>query len=445
MIFKKINFQPSVLILLCLFSCALLIHIGNGYPKATALIALLTGLQFINFKLWWPTLFTILIFLSTELIKFPRIPNHANLEIFISLIIIFFICLLLSGKKTKYITAENLPLIFRYSLITIYFIAGFHKLNSGFFDVDGSCITHIGKELNQLVFGRDFILSQNTALFFKVATLIIEMIVPFGLLFYNTRKATAYLLVVFHIYLSLCGFANFSSLAGFFLAGCILDFSNANLQSVILKGLRWYLFFTIISCVAIHVASRLKILDDNMELRFLNGIIFNIGWSYFFIKLLNNSPFIKAKYSPLLIPVMASLVISLWGMQCYIGLSSAGNLSMFSNLITEKSRQNHYIVNSDITKIWDFEEDFVTILELPENLKWQGILDLKGCDLPLIEFKVQAERWLTEDSKTIKCKLLYKGEVVQIDDLRNSEFGKAKWWYKYLLYRKIPAKNECLW
>lgn len=445
-----VNLKPAFLILFSLFSCSLLLHIGHSswsYQKTVAIIIIFICLQIINYKLWWATLLSIIAFFIIYLPKFPRIANHANIEIFISILLFIAVSLKYKGISSKYLASNVISLIFRYTLITIYFIAGFHKLNYGFFSLEGSCAAHINQSLTTAIFGNNYIISDTVLRFFQVTTILLEMVVPFGLLFYKTRKTTVWILVFFHFYLSLCGFSNFSALAGFLLVGSIINFSNntANLQFI--KPLRYYLIFCVLSCVSSYTMSRFSIFTDYHIIQFFHGIIFNIGWIILFSQLLKRTDHRLTENVSFIAPIFTSFIAFLWGMQGYLGLSSAGNLSMFSNLITEKTRNNHLIIDTNKTKIWNFEEDYVTILEIDPNLKWEGLQTLKGYDLPLTEFKVQIAKWIETEPGAIKCTLLYNNKILEIPDLKVSGFAQAEWWHKYILYRRIPSNltNECMW
>ena len=447
---KFYNSKDSYFILLVIYNCSLLMSIGSGpwkYPWMTAFIVVMVGLQFLSKAFWFTTFLSFIPFYFVHIPLFPRLTNHGNLEVFIGFIILFFIIFKFKKIKNQSLDYTQIRDVFIYALVTTYFITGFHKLNSGFFDITSSCTKYVSSTFNEFLFGSNFKLSPIIIRITQILTILFEMVIPFGLLFIRTRKTTIWLFVSFHFYMSLCNFSNFSALAGFLLCGCIIDFNlNEKSRKQILKGLRVYIFFVLTSVLLSYFITRLGFLNRSF-VRVYNGIFFNIGWVIFFLVLLKNSTNTK-RYSKLRgLPIIFVLFITIWGVQPYLGLSNAGNLTMFSNLKTEKSQNNHYIINTKKTKIWDFEEDLVTMINVPDSLKWQHRGSLKGYQLPLIEFKSQANLWINKYQENIELTISHKGKIINIPNLKSSEYSKVKWWYNYVYYRRLPEGkiNECLW
>ncbi|MGB5944054.1 MAG: hypothetical protein WBG71_14315 [Leeuwenhoekiella sp.] len=384
-------------------------------------------------------------FLVIYLPKFPRTTNHGNLEIFIAIFLIALITLSHQKFKRGELNAGMINWTFRVTLVSIYFVAGFHKLNSGFLSLENSCVVTVPNHLHSLIFGTEshnwiFIRLQ------QLVTITVEMIVPLGLLFYRTRKFSAWVLVLFHFYLSLCDFSNFSALAGFLIIGSLLDYT-ARIPKHLQLAFRIYVLLSIAAVVMSYGLSRFS-LAASVNIRFYNGIIFNVGWCYLFYCVLTNYNIRKQTetlyYCPLLI---ASLCVFLWGGQAYLGLTNAGNLTMFSNLMTVKSKSNHLLINTDYTKIWGFEEDTVFIKKLPEGFKWENSMRLEGYSLPRIEFAVQIQNWMDQSITSIPCTLVYKEKTFVIDDLRKSKFAHTKFWYPLIHFRRIPKSENmpCFW
>ncbi len=441
MIVSKYNLRPGILILLCLFNCALLLHLGNSnwfYYKTTSLIVVMAGLQLLNYKMWWPTAVSIAACIAVFAVKVPRLANHFNLEIIIGFIILAFLLYRHMGFKTR-ITPHTLTLTMRCLLVTIYFIAGFHKLNSGFFSTGGSCASFI----NLIMFGQGTIMPPALTRTFQVATIVTEMMLPFGLLHYKLRRPTALLLVVFHIYLALCGFANFSAFAALMLFGAVANLSSPNVD-VLVKNLKRYM----LCCIgAALVALLYRYFPHHIKvLEIMRGIVFSIGFALLFKTLLYKMPVVKRVHGNYLIPVLAVAVLTLYSMQGYFGLGTARNLNMYSNLITEKSRNNHYLIDTGKTKIWDFEEDLVTIITLPKGAKLANGVPIEQYDLPMIEFRRNAKRWAASDPNA-SCTIVYRNERIYIPNLKKSSYSKTEWWHRFLFYRPVPKKgtNPCEW
>lgn len=236
--------KDSYFILLAMYNCALLMSIGAGswhYPWMTAFIMVMVGLQFLSKVFWFTTFLSFIPFYILHIPLFPRLTNHGNLEVFIGIITLSFIIFRFKKIKHQSINHEQLKDVFIYGVITMYFISGFHKLNSGFFDVSNGCSNYINATFNEFLFGPTFKTPPPFVRIAQFLTIIFEMIIPFGLLFQNTRKITIGLFAAFHFYMSLCNFSNFSALAGFLLCGCLIDFNlNKKSSEPIMKGLRVY-------------------------------------------------------------------------------------------------------------------------------------------------------------------------------------------------------------
>jgi hypothetical protein len=441
MITDKRPLRPGFLILLCLFNCALLLHFGtSGWPylKTTVVIALMTGIQFLNYRLWWPCAVSVIICLAGFLITVPRQANHFNMELFIGLIILGFLAYRYTGFK-NHIAPETISRTIRLTLITIYFISGFHKLNSGFFNLDGSCATFINLKL----FGDDIVLPDVMVRVLQVATIATEMILPFGLLHHKSRKPTVFLLALFHLYLALCNFSNFSAFAVFLLIGSSIDLSATNLSSF-KNGLRTYMGFCLAAATAGFMARHP--FEHPRVYILLRGILFCIGCAVLCKTFLFKKDLARQPYKPSVVPMLVVTLLILWGLQCYIGLSTGRNFNMFSNLVTEKNRNNHFLIDTQKTKIWNFEEDLVTIVQLPEGIKKFNMVDPAEYDFPLIEFKKVAHKWAGKKKK-MSCTIIYKGKLIHIDDFKQSEFARTEWWEHFLFYRPVPKEgtNPCMW
>lgn len=450
---KKSLFEVSdgYYVLLTLFNCSFLLSLGAGYwehQNTTAFIIIMIVLQFLSKKFWFTTFLSFIPFYVIKAPLFPRLTNHGNLQVFIGIIIIIYVISAIKRHSHSFANTTVLQNIFIYTLATLYIVAGIHKLNLGFFNLDSSCTHHVSFVLNTFLYGDEYSSSLIITRISQVLTLFFELIVPLGFLFHNTRKPSIWLMVFFHAGMSLFGFSNFSALAGFLLCGCIIDFKgNQVYYKSVKKGLKAYIIFSIASVVLSYSITRLEILNVQY-VRIYNGLIFNIGWLIFFTILITNTKIAKQYRTISRYDIILVMLIIIWGGQAYLGLSNAGNLTMFSNLETEKSRSNHLLFDTNKTKIWSFEEDLVTILKLPEHLKWQGSIPLDYmCKLPLIEFKTQANQWVKSNEHPLELTISYKDQVIYIKNLKESEFSDVKWWYRYIYFRKIPKEgnSECLW
>lgn len=438
--------NENYLLLLAIFNCAILMNFHELFWKKPILIILLFTMvfvSFINYKLWWATVINICISLLFFIKRFPRIANHANIEFFIEILILSILVYKIIYPRLK-IAPNLISWIFRVSVVTIYFYTGFHKLNADFFNPCVSCVNEINEYIIGNITGSKFKISENLSWFFQYATIAIEMIIPFGLLWHTTRKTSALLLLFFHFYLNLAVYSDFGSLAVFLILGCILDFESKTIPVKVSRAIRYYIFFTLLTFSVKIILMKYKF--NPYYFGFIQGLIFNIGWViffYYFFKNFKDKPCYFNKRH-LFILSTCFILISFWTLRTYIGLSNSGNFTMFSNLITEKTRNNHLLIDTNKTKIFNFEEDNVLILELHDTLKKEKLVNIK---IPRIEFQFLCKKWNRLDGVKLNCTLVYKNDTIVIDDLRKSIFTQTQWWNRYLYFRKIQTEgpNECRW
>ena len=429
-------------LILVMFNCALLVHFllaGKGIFFITVCILLF------NYRLWVFSLINIFSAVILLAFAFPRQGNHANLELFIGLLFICLFVFKLLNLKVN-ITPANVSTCFRVFTVSVYFYAGFHKLNWDFFDTSVSCANVYGDGLiNKILNTESFSLPEPLKVFFPYGTIFVEMFIPLGLLWYRSRRLVAILLLIFHLYLAMYSFANFSSFACFLLAGCTIDFGS-RVQKQTLQGLKFYIITTLF-CALLNVTRLIQVPFSTHVLIIIFGASFCIGAASFFFMFFKNyriAKFETEKKNVSMVLLVFTLV-SAWALKSYAGLGTSGNLTMFSNLVTERNRSNHLFINTTKTKIWDFEEDHVLIIKLDDRLErykeeWENNL------VPLTELSFIINEW-NENKVPLGCTLKYQGKVFVIKDLKNSDFSNYKWWYKFVSFRAIQVHgpNKCRW
>ncbi|MGK4566043.1 hypothetical protein [Flavobacterium sp. 3HN19-14] len=440
--------NPNYLLLLAVFNAALLMNFHDqvlNRKVITIAVLLMVIFNLINYRLWWAGVVTIFISSYIFTPRFPRIPNHCNIEVLLYPLILGLLYYKLLNRKFS-IPPHLVNALFRITLVTVYFYTGFHKLNTAFMDTEVSCVNSINETVVLNFSGVDYEFPHYVSTISQFATLFLEMILPFGLLFHTTRKWTAIIFLAFHFYLSFTVFAAFGAFAAFMILGCLLDFSSFEMKESTVKAFRIYLSF--ILCGFFTKFCLIRYGANVYTISFINGSIFNIGYAIFFYFIIKNYPQKQIGNIPLRQKwILATVVvlISCWTLKSYIGLGNAANLTMYSNLVTEKSRSNHLFIDTKKTKVFNFEEDNLLVVELPEPLKKHKF---EGYKLPLIEFRFLSSQWCEKyhDIK-LPCRIVYKNDTIAIDDLHKSEFSKSEWWYKYVYFRKIQPEgaNKCYW
>ena len=224
----------------------------------------------------------------------------------------------------------------------------------------------------------------------------------------------------------------------------MIDFESKTIPKKVINAFRLYVLFTSLAILANYIILKYQIHIKSRG--FIHGLVFNIGWFIFFFIYFKNyqAKVLRFDKKPVLLLSICFVMISFWTLRTYIGLGNTGNFTMFSNVLTEKSRSNHFIIDTKNSKLFDFEEDNILILKLPDTLKNNKLENFK---LPLIEFKFKSTEWCKKYDTKLNCTVVYKNDTIIVPDLKNSIFNEKKWWYKYLLFRKIKPEgpNECYW
>ena len=436
----KIIQNPNYIFLLAVINGAAVMNFHRliyANERLLYLILLLLAITIVNYKKWWAALANCCILIALHIFAFPRIANHSVVILFISLAL-----WLLFGLKLFRIKLQPDPnfisYCFRIVTVCIYFYTGFHKLNTDFFNPCVSCVNQINEYTISNILRIDFRVNALLSRFFQISSLFIEMVIPFGLLWHKTRKYAVIVLLLFHTYLSLSVFADFSAVALILLLGSVHNFNGKEIPVPLVKGLRIYLVFIILSITS-YIVLRLASIRNP---QFFQGVLFAIGYLVFIYTYFKTMPLTRFYFrKSYILPLAAVIVvISFWTLKTYIGLGNSANLTMFSNLVTEKERNNHLLIDTRKTKIFDFEEDSVYIIYLD---KWK----YNGYKLAVVEFSFLANNLSRKKGKPVSCTLIYKGKKLHYDDIGKSPFKETKWWYKYLYFREIQisSPNRCRW
>jgi hypothetical protein len=180
---------------------------------------------------------------------------------------------------------------------------------------------------------------------------------------------------------------------------------------------------------------------------FAAGVVFATGFLYFGLYLIretNTADTINPIHWKLVVPV---LVLFVWGIQSYLGLSNRANLTMFSNLVTDTSRCNHVIVNTAHTKLFYFEEDNVLIQNASPNLVPIIGKNYRFYSYPFVEFQNRMKIWSSRLKEPVQLELIYRNKHYQITDLNKNRFAKQEWYYRFLYFRETPLQHsgKCMW
>ena len=149
------------------------------------------------------------------------------------------------------------------------------------------------------------------------------------------------------------------------------------------------------------------------------------------------------------------LFLVVFGFSSYLGLGTAGNFSMFSNLKTEGETSNHLLLSQNPLKVFKYQEDTVKIYVAfteKNNQRYYASLNqipLQGHSLPLVEFKKLIYYW-TKTNQKVSMMFKYQGESYPTRDIVNDptwKTTKQNWEMKLMNFRVISPNqpNECRW
>jgi hypothetical protein len=390
--------------------------------------------------------------LTDYLVNYPELSNHAVIQFFICLGILFLVIQAVSTNNKPFFNSDQKSALFRYTVFLIYFFSGFHKLNWGFLDADQSCVHYLNGYVMRVLGVDSGIMPFWITRFMQMATFFIELIVPFGLLFSRTCKWAVFTLFIFHGYLFMAGFAHFASTSLFILPGCLLNFKNNEAANTIIPKLKPYIVISIFASVLCFVWCNVY------NKKFLNHILspsfFICCGIYLIAFVYAASLFWKIKVAATNLNAIAhykillpTIFIFLWGMEPYYGLSNRANMSMYSNMITMVGRDNHLLINTKYTKLIPFEEDWVEVLEASPSFKHSLGSDYRYYYYPVITFRKKAADALKKIKEPLAVTLRYKGENIFIKDLHQSSWSHSKWYDRYFYYRPTPKRGYggCVW
>lgn len=148
------------------------------------------------------------------------------------------------------------------------------------------------------------------------------------------------------------------------------------------------------------------------------------------------------------------LCLLLFGLTSHLGLRTAGNLSMYSNLRTEAGQNNHLLLGFHPIKLAGYQEDVVHIIDIGDAATIGPDLDrwgqLEGHLLPFVEFRKLLWKW-REKGEVVTITFDYQGVVTRSPDITQDPQWQVEHWdweMRLMDFRVIQAgegPNACRW
>jgi hypothetical protein len=504
-----------------LYMTALFLELAERwtYPVFTLVTLLLAAL------LVWIgiTRVTFLIFVVVTtshflLVQFPDVANHVNVAIYCNVLLVIGIAYsLVRGREfpTDDDGLELLRPLLQLSMILVYALAGFHKLNADFFNPAVSCVADLLGDLTRMARSRvvgvptrlvllagilllvHALLSARWArrslppvvrlgalgatlvasvLVFTLAsaippaalaTAILAMAVVvilwelIGGLLLSVPRLQAPVLAfswTMHATLALIGFVDFGAFALTLLFTFVprpyRELLNVRLRVPIADRTvqRVHLYFAL--CVLAGISA-------GLGRRLLGGLLFNLAALVFIwpVIAMAVSPSPKPAWTG--VPIAGRLtprwmfafpvLLLLHGLTSYLGLRTAGNFSMFSNLRTEGALSNHLLLGGNPLKVWGYQEDAVRFIRIDDRRARIGYQyqPLEGSLLPVVEFRKLIYAW-TRAGATIPLTFEYRGTLHSTSDITHDPTWRTPardWEMRLMDFRAIQpdGPNSCRW
>lgn len=271
-----------------------------------------------------------------------------------------------------------------------------------------------------------------------------------------------------HASIAMIGFVDFSALAGCLLFTFIPEsYLNIFQTNATLKIWRWsihrvHAYFLINASIGIFSALFYLAYVD-FAIKGVAGILFNVA------SIILLWPILSLLLTPTKRPIWGGLqlinqtmpkfmfgfliFLCCFGLTPYLGLRTAGNFSMFSNLRTEGEGSNHLLLASNPFKIWDYQEDIVHFQEVDKYIAELAPKqsELEGNSLPVVEFRKKIFDW-TQAGYKVPLAFKYQGKsFVTKDIVTDPEWQtNQRTWEMFLMdFRIIQPENAgpnlCRW
>lgn len=504
-----------------LYMAALFLELAEKwrYPGFTAGILLL-GVALLFAGLTRKTFFLFLAVATSHsvMVQFPDVANHVNVEIYCNLLMMVGIAYSLVRSRefpTDDDYFEMTRPVLQATMILVYAVAGFDKLNADFLNPDVSCVRNMMSELTRMAQLRPFgipnglVLVAGMALVpstlfslapmrrsyslalrvgaagvVMTATLLALELGPAmpPVVFTSAITAMAVMVILWelagglllaiprfqapvlafswamHTTLSFIGFVDFGALA----LALLFTFVPPAYQNLTAGPVgtsvggrpvsRAQLYFIV--CIASGVYSGLH--RRVVAALFFNLAVLILSWPML-AGMLGRSPRLAwigvgldRRRTPVWLFAFPALLL-LHGLTPYLGLRTAGNFSMFSNLRTEGIRSNHLLLGSNPLKLWGYQEDVVQFTHIDDEQAAIGYnyQPLDGQILPVVEFRKLIYKW-TRAGARIPMTFEYRGRVYSTADIVHDPIWRAAgqdWEMRLMDFRVIQrgGANLCRW
>ena len=346
------------------------------------------------------------------------------------------------------------------TIVTLWALAAFHKLNEGFFDTVYGCASSHANDLTDLIgLGRPIDGGPISALLIALA-ISTEAAVPIMLVFRRTRSAGIILAFMFHVVMGINGHQTFSGLtfAAYvpFLPATVLDrliaptsTNRSAWRTVQLAGVglvtlgamltlagRNYTFPEyrrgIYLIVAIVIAAAVAKAWRTQKHEPVSALAAEIGRLD-----------LRARRAAIGITTGLVFLLGLNGLAGYLGAKTQLTVSMYSNLeVSTAEHWNHFIVPPQV-RFFGSDADLIEVIEIDHP----GAAQLIGVRTDQFEIRREVAPLCGADPIVMQYRAGDSREVFSLEDACESSFGEnpAFWERKLLTFRPVIDPNSCQW
>lgn len=442
-------------------------HSEDWQPISITVLSLLATLWI----LWsrqrvLPFLISITAFAGIQWQQSPFLANHSNFYMFVNFFLLAWMGLHYVRHKKwdeEQLEADfsSMRGILCLSLFVVYLMAGVHKLNTDFFNPQVSCASDFFiRYAEEYKFDPSWIPKFLTE-YAPALVGIVEVGGAFMLLIPRLQLLGVLSFVGLHSYLAPLSFFDFAticySILLLYLPAAIV--ATPERRERLEKGLRIWIGAMIIGAliaVAMMDSGLLPIKQDVMQ-----GWTFLFGSFYFMAQVYRN---LKDAGLGLLTPQMPTLwqirprwyyilplLLLIYTNTSYLGLRTAGNTTMFSNLRTEGGVSNHLFMPQWL-QIFDYQKSLVYVVAVSDEVRhWYREMPQEEGVMVEFELRRMVDEW-RKKGLFVPMTIVFNGEEKTYDDITQSPFWTTPepsyWLQKLMLFREVQAHdgpNLCRW
>lgn len=356
--------------------------------------------------------------------KMPQVGNHYLLLALLNIMMLASYLHLRSRRRfgREAWIDETAP-VFRWTVLIVYFFTFFDKLNDGFIDRRTSCAVFLYKvTASKLPLASLPEPGAALAAWLIIAVLSAEFAIPALLLFRPTRGYGILIGILFHSFL---GFTHYV-FSAFIYTAYVLFLPKAFFDGVARrwKPLRWPVALGLLAFLALFffedTASSQSVWQSPWRQAgpyawaAFSFCLF-LAYAYYFftgkIEFKNERvpAFLGIRWGLLWI-FPAAFFIN--GLSPYLGLKTANSFNMFSNLVTEGGKSNHWIIPSGAIEIFSYQRDLVTVSGA--NVPSLYALVENRTPIPYLELRRRISSLVAKGERNLHIAFIRQGEALDL-------------------------------